>query len=308
MMTDKFAIPKTDDGLVDAKAIAKNAVSLVPTILMVAVILAASFVSTLFQFSFSLQTVVWKEALIMIALRIVLQVSSKYAAGDTRVRRGLVRDPVVTNKAKFAELSEKLDAKEFFAWVDAYNLRLKKKCYEDKISAKITALRNRLASAKSRAARHGKTVTPRILELEKRLAQAETEATPEYIEQNIVTLHVKVKPLRASDFLSGETETDDSHVYLVNPRKDFTGRVARGVPFALLFSFLCTLLGYSFTIGKIHLMTLVFDLLSLGINLSMGALFTGDSTLAAVNASYVNRHTILRLYFSEKAAHTTAEQ
>lgn len=304
MITDKFAnIPKTDEGLVDAKALTKSAVSLLPTVLMTLIIVATSFVSTLIQLNFSLKDVIWREVLIMIALRILLQVSSKCVSGDARVRRGLMRDPITTNKAKYTELSDRLDAKDFFAWVDGYNLRLKRKAYEDQMAYRISRLRDKISRVKCRSIRRGKE-SKRLHRLEQELAETETHATTSYIEENLMLLRVRVKPILASDFFSDGKEGDNAHIYAVNPRKDLSWRVARGIPFTLFLSLLLALISGSYMTGKLNLMTALADLLSIGINLYMGAFVTGDSTLSVVNASYVNRQTILRLYFSEKAAET----
>lgn len=303
MIPDKFAVPLTEEGLVDAKTITKNAVSLLPTVLMTLIITATSFVSTLIQLDFSLKDVIWREVLIMITLRILLQVSSKYISGDARVRRGLVRDPITTNKAKYAELSDKLDAGDFFSWVDAYNLRLKRKAYEDGMACRVSRLRDKISRVKCRSIRRGKE-SKRLHRLEKELAEMETHVTPTYIDENLMHIRVRIKPLRASDFLSDGKEEDHAHIYSVNPRKDLSFRVARGIPFTLFLSLLLALISGSYMTGKLNLMTALADLLSIGINLYLGAFVTGDSTLAVVNASYVNRQTILRLYFSEKAAET----
>lgn len=304
MITDKFAsIPKTEEGLVDAKALTKSAVSLLPTVLMTLIIVATSFVSTLIQLNFSLKDVIWREVLIMIALRILLQVSSKYVSGDARVRRGMVRDPITTNKAKYEALSDKLDAKDFFAWVDDYNLRTKRKAYEDHMAYRITRLRDKISRVKYRSMRRGK-VNKRLCDMEAELAELEEQASTAYIDENLMRLRVRIKPIRASDFFSDGKDGYHAHIYAVNPRKDLSGRIARGIPFTLFLSLLLALISGSYMTGKLNLMSVLADLLSIGINLYMGAFVAGDGTLAVVNGSYVNRQTILRLYFSERAAGT----
>lgn len=168
---------------------------------------------------------------------------------------------------------------------------------------RITRLRDKISRVKCRSIRRGKE-SKRVLGLEKELAEMETHVTPTYIEDNLMHLRVRVKPIRASDFFSDGKEGDNAHIYSVNPRKDLSFRVAGGIPFTLFLSLLLVLISGSYMTGKLNLMTALADLLSIGINLYMGAFVTGDSTLAVVNASYVNRQTILRLYFSEKAAET----
>ena len=304
MITDKFAnVPKTEEGLLDTKAMTKSAVSLLPTVLMIIVITATSFVFTLFQFKFFIEDIVWREALIMITLRILLQVSSKYVSGDARVRRGLVRDPIITNKAKFMELSEKLNVKDFFAWVDEYNLRMKRKAYEDQMSYRITRLRDKISHVKYRSMHRGK-VNKRLRDMEAELAELEKQISPAYIEENLMRLHVRIKPLRASVFLSEDKGSENARIYAVNPRKDFTARIARGIPATITASLFLALIGYTHAIGQLNVMTVFADITTIGMNLYLGAFVTGDSTLSVVNASYVNRQTILRLYFSEKAAET----
>lgn len=302
MITDKFAnIPKTEEGLVDTKALTKSAVSLLPTVLMIIIITATSFVFTLFQFKFFIEDIVWREALIMITLRILLQVSSKYVSGDARVRRGLVRDPIVANKAMFMELSKKLDVKDFFAWVDEYNLRLKRKAYEDRMAYRITRLRDKISRVKYHSMRRG-MVNKRLRDMETELADLEEQMSPAYIEENLMHLRVRIKPLRASVFLSEDKGSENTRIYAVNPRKDFTARIARGIPATITLSLFLALIGYTHAIGQLNAMTVFADITTIGMNLYLGAFVTGDSTLAVVNGSYVNRQTILRLYFSERAA------
>ena len=304
MITDKFAnIPKTEEGLVDTKALTKSAVSLLPTVLMIIIIAATSFVFTLFQFKFFIEDIVWREALIMITLRILLQVSSKYVSGDARVRRGLVRDPIITNKATFMELSKKLDVKDFFAWVDEYNLRMKRKAYEDRMAYRITRLRDKISRVKYHSMRHG-MVNKRLCDMETELADLEEQISPAYIEENLMHLRVRIKPLRASVFLSEDKGSESTRVYAVNPRKDFTARIVRSIPATITLSLFLALIGYTHAIGQLNVMTVFADITTIGMNLYLGAFVTGDSTLAVVNGSYVNRQTILRLYFSERAAET----
>lgn len=303
-MTDKFAkiFPTDENGMIDKGELTRTGVSLIPTVLMVMVIIATSFISTLFQFHFSLKEIIWSQAITSISLRILLQLSSKYVAGDTRIRRRQERDPILKNKTAFEELSEKLNAKDFFAWVDDYNLKLKRRAYENEVNAKMARLRAKLSRVNATAMRKGKNPFGRTECLKKKIADLEAVSTDEYINANLVKLHVKIRPIRALDFLAGEDSAGTKEIYTVNPQKDLSLRIARGVPFAMFMSLLGAVFGYTFSTGQINAMSLVFDLLSIGISLYMGAFVSGDGTVSAINAAYLNRIKILRLYYSEKEA------
>ena len=280
----------------------KDVMAFLPGVVMMLIILAISSFSTLLQFDFQINEIAWDAFAAMAILRVATMFCSKWIGADVRYKRDAAGDAITTARAEFVELSRRVDTVSFEKWIAEQNRAERIRKAKAAADMRLSRLRDSEERAKTvlmdkqtRRAKKRYTAACRARERE------EERATVEWIEQNLSSIHVKVRDLRADDFLVPTEHTEHREVYTVNYMAENTWSVAKGIPFMLLFMLISSMISLSVIGGSPNWISMASDLFSILLNFSTGYGMDGGKTSALTLQVYERRKMVLNRFFAENS-------
>lgn len=279
----------------------KDIMSFLPGIVMMLIILSVSSFSTLLQFDFQFNEIAWDAFAAMAILRVATMFCSKWIGADLRYKHEYAADAITTARREFIELSRRVDTVAFEKWIAEQNKSERIRKAKAAADMRLSRLRDSEERAKSdcmdkQTAKAKKRYTAACRARE----MAEERATVEWIEQNLSSIHVKVRDIRADDFLVPTEHTEHREVYTVNYMAENTWSVAKGIPFMLLFMLISSMISLSFIGGIPNWISMASDLFSILLNFSTGYGMDGGKTAALTLQVYERRKMVLNRFFAEQ--------
>ena len=221
---------------------------------------------------------------------------------DLRYKRDAAGDAITTARAEFVEMSRRVDTVVFEKWIAAQNRSARMCKAKENAEARLSRLRDSEERAKTVLMdKQTRRAKKRYMAACRAREMAEERATVEWIEQNLSSLHVKVRDLRADDFLVPTEHTEHREVYTVTYIAENTWSVAKGIPFMLLFMLISSMISLSFIGGSPNWISMASDLFSILLNFSTGYGMDGGKTSALTLQVYERRKMVLNRFFSENS-------
>lgn len=285
---------KADEHLTAPKKNARKVLSAVYTGSMICAILAVSSLSSLVQFRFDFHAIEWVGFITLTVTRMAMQFLSKYLGAEMKVQRGKESDRVKSVQEDFLSMSRSVEPSAFYEWIDEENKRAKRSAYVSILKAKISKYEKRLSHYLYEAQFGSeRKYAKRIKRIKRKLNELRAECAEDKISACIDHIKVKYRPLRASDFLSPMDVSDTRIRYSVDSHKANTVDVAKGLPMTLIVSLFLAVSGMSYVFGSVNMMSMLLDLLAVGINLFIGMYVIGERTVTSIVGVFINRKAVL---------------
>jgi hypothetical protein len=281
----------------------KDVLSFLPTVGMIILLFAVSSISSLLQFSFSFQEVVWSSLIITLGLRMAMLLSGQWIGADGRYQVDQKSEDVKKAKSEYMEASEKLDIPTFDRWIYRENIRRKTEAYQTKNNRKIAALDIKINRIKRKMMF---TPTEKLRAKMHRLSQKkeniEAVNSDDFVRQHILDLRVKYKPLHASDFLtpseflSGKTEK-----YHMSEAAENVAEIAKFLPMTIFVTLWFSIVGTSYYFGSLSVVSVVMDTFATALHVSTGWYYVGRRTVSTEIFIFRSRKAMIERHLSEVA-------
>lgn len=280
----------------------KDVMAFLPGVVMMLIILAISSFSTLLQFDFQINEIALDAFAAMAILRVATMFCSKWIGADLRYKHEYAAEAITTARREFIELSRRVDTVAFEKWIAEQNKAERIRIAKAAADMRLSRLRDSEERAKSACMdKQTSKAKKRYMAACRAREMAEERATIEWIEHNLPSIHVKVRDLRADDFLVPTEHTEHREVYTVNYMAENTWSVAKGIPFMLLFMLISSMISLSFIGGNPNWISMASDLFSILLNFSTGYGMDGGKTSALTLQVYERRKMVLNRFFAENS-------
>ena len=276
-------------------------VSYLPSVLLTVLLFAVSALSSLFQFDFYLQKIIWHSFIMSTALRLVVVFCAKWVGADTAYQRGKQGNDVMRAREAYLKEGEGVSFHAFEKWIEAYNLLRKKELYllhlrakAEKLEAKgAKLLREASISGSSRKERRGQALIRRAHELL-------SCTTDDYLEEHLPYMRVRgFYPISAATFFAPSVTGIKRERYSLDEAKENTVEIAKGMPLMLLLTTVTCLVGYSASIGTVTALSVMMDLVNILVSFITGWRMVGEKNLRKLISVYISRKTVLEAYKKE---------
>ena len=291
---EKINIKKVKDGIF----------AYVPSIILSIVLLATSALGSLLQFNFELKTVVWSAFFIGLALRLICFSLPKYIGSNTYYNKNLNSESVQKLRDDFLAASEKLDKSDFENFVEQRQLEIKKETYKEKKSQKIIRWRVKInALTFKNELSYSKRRERRIKHYENKIKDRESIITDEFIDKNIKYMRVRYPKIKAAWFLTpSENTVTKRESFTMDEAKENGREIVKSFPITIMFTLLGALIGYNATFGSVNVVSVLYDIMNILFNFTIGFFIIGRKNISKLMAVYVNRILFIARFNAAKTA------
>ena len=279
----------------------KGFLSFLPTVAMVILLFAVSSVSSLLQFSFTLQEVVWSSLIITLGLRLIMLLAAQWIGADGRYQVDQKSEDVKRSKDEYTSASASIDITSFDRWVYMENIRRKTEAYQGKNNKKIAVLEIKINRLKRKMMfSPTRKMKKALQELTRKKEDIEAVNSDEFVRQHILDLRVRYKALHASDFLTpSEFLSEKTEKYHMSEAVENVTEIAKFMPITIFITVWFTLVGTSYYWGTLSAVSVVFDTFSTALHFSTGWFYVGRRTVATLIFVYRSRKAVIERYMSD---------
>lgn len=306
-MNNEFDVDLEEDYIQQTrKAIKKrrDVLSFIPTVVMLILLFAVSSVSSLLQFSFSLQEVVWPSLILTIGLRLTMLLSAQWIGSDGKYHVDQKSTDVVKAREQYIEASEKINVTEFDRWIYLENIRRKTEAYQGKNNKKIADLDIKINRIKRKLMfKPSERLRARLAKLTEKREDIEAVNSDEFVRRHILDLRVKYKQLRASDFLTpSEFLSEKTEKYHMSEAAENISEIVKFMPITIFITVWFALVGMSYYWGTLSVVSIVFDTFATALHFSTGWYYVGRRTVATLIFVFRSRKAVIDRHLADLEA------
>lgn len=312
-MNNEFEIDLEEDYIEQTRRAVKkrkDVLSFLPTVIMVILLFAVSSVSSLLQFSFVLQEVVWSSLIITIGLRLTMLLSAQWIGADGRYQVDQKSEDVKKAREEYTDSSSKIDIAKFDRWVYMENIRRKTEAYQSENNKKIAALDIKINRIKRKMMfKPTEKLRARMQRLIQKKEDIEAVNSEEFVRQHILDLRVRYTPLHASDFLTpSEFLSEKTEKYHMSEAAENVSEIAKFMPVTIFITVWFALVGTSYYWGQLSVVSVVFDTFATALHFSTGWFYVGRRTVATLIFVFRSRKAVIDRHLSEVTPRAEKEE
>lgn len=306
-MNNEFDVDLEEDYIQKTrKAIKKrrDVLSFIPTVVMLVLLFAVSSVSSLLQFSFSIQDVVWPSLILTIGLRLTMLLSAQWIGSDGKYHIDQKSPEVQKAREQYIEASEKINVTEFDRWIYLENIRRKTEAYQGKNNKKIADLDIKINRIKRKLMfKPSERLKKRLAKLTEKREDIEAVNSDEFVRRHILDLRVRYKQLRASDFLTpSEFLSEKTEKYHMSEAAENISEIVKFMPVTIFITVWFALVGTSYYWGTLSVVSIVFDTFATALHFSTGWYYVGRRTVATLIFVFRSRKAVIDRHLSDLEA------
>lgn len=279
----------------------KDVLSFLPTVVMLILLFAVSSVSSLLQFSFSIQDVVWPSLILTIGLRLTMLLSAQWIGSDGKYHIDQKSPEVQKAREQYIEASEKINVTDFDRWIYLENIRRKTEAYQGKNNKKIADLDIKINRIKRKLMfKPSERLKKRLAKLTEKREDIEAVNSDEFVRRHILDLRVRYKQLRASDFLTpSEFLSEKTEKYHMSEAAENISEIVKFMPVTIFITVWFALVGTSYYWGTLSVVSIVFDTFATALHFSTGWYYVGRRTVATLIFVFRSRKAVIERHLSD---------
>ena len=275
--------------------------SVLPTVILAIALFSLSALSTLINFNFSFQEIVWASFITALLLRIATAAMSKYLGSNSRYQVGQKSPELLRMQEKIRTTAEKINYAEFRAWVINENKNRKLKAYMRGWARKAAVIDEKIGRLKLK--KPDDCICKKIAKLENKKREIEYVTGDEYVKKYLDTKKVKYIRLDYRKFVTAFSSDGGykKEIYSINEKLENSKEILKGLPTMIFISLLSAMIGFSVSFGQINVISCITDIVNITLQFTTGWFFIGSKTLTTEMCVFISKEAILDKFLAEKS-------